>query len=87
MEEFCDFDCELHASDVICNNYTDLVRLINQEEFCFSIHKNNRCSLTLALKSLFTRLPHLLCGFTIESVFDLNLIKVFLRILSLYRVE
>ena len=87
MEEFCDFDCELHASDVICNNYTDLVRLINQEEFCFSIYKNNRCSLTYALKSLFTSLLNLLLSFTIESVFDLHLIEVFLKILSLYRVE
>ena len=44
MKEFRDFDRKLHASDIIRDDYTDLVRLINQEELRFSTVKN-RCLL------------------------------------------
>ena len=42
VEEFCDFDRKLLASDVICDYDTELVRLINQEELSFPVLKN-RC--------------------------------------------
>ena len=44
VKEFCDLDRKLHASDVIRDDYTDLVRLINQEELRFPTVKN-RCLL------------------------------------------